>query len=169
MTGHNTGDRGATLDGVHGRIHAGQAFITCEFNTVSGNTTFYYVIETISSSAHLSFDISISGEKQIAFLKQITESVAGSTMTIHNLNDFHSNKTGNTLIRSGSTLSDEGEEWECFLIPGGNAAVTPGQIGKTRAEEYVLAPNNFYAIKIDNTDNTAADFSCRMSWYEPEV
>ena len=169
MTGHNTGDRGATLDGVHGRIHSGQAFITCEFNSVAGNTTFYYVIETVSHSAHLSFDVSISGEKQIAFLKQITQSVPGAIMPRHNLNDHNINKNSHTLIYSDSTLSDEGEEWECFLIPGGSGARTPGQIGKTRAEEYVLAPNNFYAIKIDNTDNTASDFSCRMSWYEPEV
>lgn len=168
MTAHNTGDRGATLDGVHGRIHAGQVFISCEFNTIIGSGELIYLISTGNHSAHVSFDIATNGELQIILLKQVTASATGSLMNNANANDFSTNNATTTNY-SGTTLSDRGDEWEHIYVPGGQSKNSGGHIGNSRIEEFILMTNDYYAVSITNMGSTTIDIGYRISWYEPEV
>ncbi|MES9901033.1 MAG: hypothetical protein ABW148_18705 [Sedimenticola sp.] len=168
MNPFNKGDVGVNLDGVHGRIHQGQFFLASEFNTISGGSTFNYLISTNNSSAHFSFDITTNSDVTIIFRKQVVVSAIGTPLDGLSVNDF-STIEPQTVITTDATLSDVGSEWECILLLAGPGNSRNTQIGASRVEEFVLKTNDFYAISIENLSAQTIDICTRIGWYEPSV
>lgn len=168
MSRFNKCDEGAALNGVHARIHKGQFFISCEFNTVVKGTSLIYLIATNEKAAHFAFDVTSTTEVQVSFNKQVTASVVGTAIEGLNVNDF-SQVLPLSSITKDATLSDSGTVWECFLIVGGSGPQSTGGLSGSRVEEFILSTGDFYAIIIDNQSVTIdADISVRFGWYEPQ-
>ncbi|MES9855926.1 MAG: hypothetical protein ABW166_04890 [Sedimenticola sp.] len=164
----NTGDQGVNLNGTHGRIHRAQFFLASEFNTISGSSTFHYLISTHTNAAHLNFDVISDGDIEITFRKQVTASVAGNVVPGLNLNDF-SAKTAKTIITSNATLSDSGVLWECILNLNSAGKSGGTKVSASRVEEFILKTNDFYTLSIENLNATTIELCTRIGWYEPEV
>lgn len=163
----NLGDTGAFLNGVHRRIHNGQFFIASEQNTLSNGASRDYLILTGSLEPHLAFQIDISHDTQIQFLKQVTESGVGSVIPTFNAKD-PSSISNTSIIHTGSTLSDPGSVWENIIALGG-AAGEDGAIASnavSRLEEFILNTSDKYAVRLTNLTSSTSTYTIRIGWYE---
>jgi len=163
----NTGDTGSVLNGPHRRIHNGQFFIASEQNTLLNGASRDYLILTGALEAHCAFQVDITHDTQIQLLKQVTESAAGSVIPTFNAKD-PSNNINTAIIHTGSTLSDPGSIWENILALGGSGGSASGSSAESRLVEFILNPNDKYAVRLTNLTVNTSTYVIRIGWYEEQ-
>jgi hypothetical protein len=150
-------------DHVHEELHAGTRQLATDYQAALGAVR-YYTVTTGANLVHFVGKIFPNAEVLVQLIEAPTVTVAGSAMAFHNKNRG-SSKTTTVAAATGATVTNAtGTVLENTLLgsTGAGNRIAPGS--NRGDEEWDLAPNTVYAVKL--TPSGATDVSVSFDIYE---
>lgn len=156
-----------TIDVVHARIHNGHTFNFSAILTIPATTTIYLLGKCNANNIHFrNFSITADeGPVDIALFEAPTITDNGSQQTPVNRNRTSSN-TPTLEVYTGATVSDDGTQLFTFRNFADSTFLVTSISTEIIPEEWILAANTDYIIKLENTSASAANISAAFLWYE---
>lgn len=153
-----------TIPAQHYEVHEGETFTVSLLDTnIANSATIIILLRTAAKYAHLTFFASLGGDATIEFIEDPTVSNAGTPMTEWN-NKRYSTTEPTVTAFSAPTISAGSNPLEGFL-PGGTGGNSSG--GLLRPDvEFILKPNEDYALRLTNISGQAKGGCIVISWYE---
>lgn len=154
----------------HANIHEGNFFEYPIVTDIAASGTYVLGFKTPSDKYvhYRSEKFASSGEKLTIGLQEGATISAGTTVTALNHNRA-SSKTASSIIKTAVTLATAGTTVSIGYIGGGTATGGNRSGGETSQEnEFVLAKNTQYAIRIANGGAGTATVVVSPQWYEED-
>lgn len=153
-----------TIPAQHYEVHEGETFTVSLLNTAITNTsTIIILLRTAAKYAHLTFFASLGGDATLELIENPTVADAGTPMTEWN-NKRYSTTEPTVTAFSAPSISVGNDPLEAFL-PGGRGGNSAG--GLLRADvEFILKPNEDYALRLTNVSGNTKGGCIIASWYE---
>ena len=153
-----------TIPAQHYEVHEGETFTVSLLDTnIANSATIIILLRTAAKYAHLTFFASLGGDATLEFIEDPTVSNAG-TPAIEWNNKRYSTTEPTVSAFTAPTISGGNDPLEAFLA-GGTGGNSAG--GLLRADvEFILKPNEDYALRLTNVSGQAKGGSIIASWYE---
>lgn len=153
------------IDTEHKKIHDGKGYTFAKNFIVDANASEEILLINPSLNfPHLRiFVVEVTGAPSEVCLKSgITASVSGDVQTIYN-NNLNSSNVPNLDIYLNPDISDYGVEIDCDFITGSKFG---GGTAQPYFVEWILKPNEEYAIIFSNKSGITVDVNFHLFWYE---
>lgn len=155
-----------TISFVHERIHEGDTFsASYAAEGFADNAVIDFVITTGVKQFHLTGFVSAGGDA-LAYLYE-APTVTGGTGTAQSLLNKNRTKTNvpNSSVLRNPTVTNVGTLLQSILIPGGTGGNAVGATTGAR-NEWILAPNTKYLVRLQNVAGTAQPMAMDIEGYE---
>lgn len=157
------------IDSIHSRIHAGEMFEAAVFEEDVGDNSDLElrIVTAAAQTAHCRFALSSGGDARIRFYEGATPTTdgAGTAFTPKDRNRVSANDPV-TGFFSGPSISVYGTVLLDTLLAGGTGGNASGGNLST-FEEWILAANTVYLMRLTNVSGGAKSMSIGASFYEP--
>jgi hypothetical protein len=167
-TGTLTIEDGAAIgiDFAHAKIHEGVAYSVSQLFTAVTNGSFadMHIKTGTTKETHMLVGVSAEGKGYITLYRGTTYSSLGTTLSVHNCNEFSSNTTA-AHVYSAPVTTTMGTVLYQDLIPAGTSSKTVGGVSNLRAER-ILNTSTDYLLRVENKSTTAGDISIEFNYYE---
>lgn len=146
----------------HHEIHGGSHYNVCNYqlnNAVDDEIAFVITTPASGPQVHLTFEVYSSLGATVDLYEGSTSVVGGTAVTPRNNNRNSSNVSGSAIVKDPTSLTDG-------TFAAGYIAGSSRNAGATKREdEYVLAENTSYLIRITSLANSN-NISWCADWYE---
>lgn len=151
----------------HG-VHEGRAFVVSQDGSLLSGASLYMLGKVGAKEAHFhGFNISASdGDISVHLYENPTVTADGTPAVAVNKNRRSTN-VATLEVFGGATVSSDGTvlEHDHTYGTGGVGSNTSGGTGALD-EDWVLAPNTNYLVKIDNHGASTVEFTAKFTWSE---
>lgn len=154
------------MNELHAFIHRGIVFDLSAKIIIPSETTVYLTGQTNGKTVHFHKEnyTSNAGGIEFKLLEGVT-ATGGSAMTPINRN--RASTTQSTLIvKSGATVTQTGTELYLIGFPESATPSRASSLSGGETLEWVLKPQTFYAIQINNFSNAERTVYAELCWYE---
>lgn len=160
-----------TISYAHHEIHAGSTYhISYHDESLGGGGTIEFIL-TVSSTkvGHLIIDAS-NGAEALFEIYEAPTSVSGGTALSERNKNRVTGDGGNTItaVRDPTSIGSDGALLDDSIIQGGSGFFATGGSSSER-NEWVLATNTTYLIRLTNLAGTSQPAHLRAEWYEESV
>ena len=157
------------IDYTHQQTHEGRFFSGGYYNgAVVNGASIDVLIQTDTKSPHLHMECSSVGDASARIYEGTTFSDAGSAVTMSNHNRT-STKTFVGTVTSMPTVTLTGTQVNgTTLLPGGTKNQATGTSFGS-ANEFILAPNTNYLIRLTNDSGSTTKMSISLQGYQPSL
>lgn len=149
------------MDEIHNNIHRGIMYSTSNVaNDVANNNSEEILIAT-SGIAHARVTLSVSAQCSVAFYEDAVVSASGTRLAAINRNRASSDVSTKVASFRAPTIVSDGTP-----LYSGLAMHAPGA-HPSLFEEWILASNTSYLLRVTNTSGGTADLAIELDYYEP--
>lgn len=157
-----------TMSEVHWQTHKGRMFTTAHYNSSLANAgVINLLIQVGAIPAHMRLSLTASGLSTAELFEGTTFSNAGTAMAEVNKNRA-SATTATTAVTHTPTITLDGTSLGVTLVPGGAGPHAVGAQVES-FEEWLLAANTKYLLRVTNISGSAAAEGVHLNWYEPKA
>lgn len=145
----------------HSELHAGHSFVVSSIASILGGATFECVITPGDQNCHMVMHCSTSGNGIISAVYEGPSFTGGTPVTPINRNRQLNTASTATFVHTPSVTGDG-----TLLMTFHTDSTKQSGQSERGTEEFVLATNTSYLIRITVDAGAAATFSGVMDWYE---
>lgn len=168
-TGLRVDNTGAipTISGVHNMTHKGVMSNASRLVvSLSNSTSIEMLVQVGDVPAHLRATVAAGGTSTAFIYEGTTFSGAGTPVSAVNKNRV-ATTAATVEVTHTPTITLDGTLLSSAVIPGGgHGHAVGGQLSDF--EEWVLAPNTVYLVRLTNVSGGAVPASVNLDWYEPK-
>lgn len=159
------------MDVVHHEVHEGEMW--------HGERTVSGVADAASANlllhvggavdAHAVFEVLASGQVTVSLYESPTINTLGTEVAIYNMNRNITETAHSQLYHTPSiTTTGSVALVNGRLLPGGTSPTTRVGGGIRQNTEWILAPGQYYLLRVTNTSGSSATINTVVEWYEEE-
>lgn len=159
------------IDSDHRGIHRGQFYEASVQATISSGGTYNIVLTTPADTYvhYRNEKVSCSTDKLTISLYEGCTVTAGATVTPYNHNRNNTAASTVTVVKTATVTADGTLITQAYI--GGGTGIGGSRQGSEtgRENEWVLAFNTNYCIRLSNGSTGANTFNLNSIWYEEEA
>lgn len=152
----------------HSKVHQGKFFSTGYYvNPIAASGVVEILIHTHASyTMHLYTHVSCGGDAEARIFEAPTVSAAGTALTVTNNNRTSSNTPNATITHTPTTTADGTQLDATTYVPGGTGGNAVGAMADASEEQFVLAPDTYYLIRLTNISGVTQPGHIHLNFYE---
>ena len=152
----------------HHNIHLGRTFTASYLDeSVANDASLEFLVQTGALQAHMGLHANGGGSFELYLFEGTTVSAAGTSLAAVQRNRT-SSTTATATVTHTPTITADGTQLEVEFIAGGTGGIASGSQGDFH-EEWVLAPNTNYLVRVKNVAGVAEEMGLIIDWYEPTI
>lgn len=156
------------IDVLHHEIHEGHAFVVSHlFEQVASAASVDILIKTAGQPLpHVVFGISVGADSRVRFYNAPALSAWGTELRVFNKRRDRPDQSNTRWFHTpGIVAGGLGTELWAGFIGGGSRNFAVGGEQSDR-DEWILALNMHYLMRVTNTSQDAADIALQATYYE---